>query len=196
MASYLIRRFFLMLLTLFGISVLVFVMLRLVPGNIADILFDAAGLIDTADKAKLEHDLGIDRPIVIQYAHWVERAGARRSRLFLRLGEAGAAGDRAAHPDHRQARRARARVLDAVRRAARRHQRGAAELGARLCAARGQPERTVDAVVLARAADPDGLRRLVRLDPDLHRPAGRLLERAAVSTASRPRRSASAPRRW
>ena len=71
MAGYLIRRFFLMLLTLFGISVLVFVMLRLVPGNIADILFDAAGLIDTADKAKLEHDLGIDRPIVIQYAQWV-----------------------------------------------------------------------------------------------------------------------------
>lgn len=72
MASYLIRRFSLMLVTLFGISVLVFVMLRLVPGNIADILFDAAGLIDTADKAKLEHDLGIDRPIVIQYAQWVD----------------------------------------------------------------------------------------------------------------------------
>jgi peptide/nickel transport system permease protein len=70
-AGYLIRRFGLMLVTLFGISVLVFVMLRLVPGNIADILFDAAGLIDTADKAKLEHDLGIDQPIVIQYAHWV-----------------------------------------------------------------------------------------------------------------------------
>jgi peptide/nickel transport system permease protein len=70
-AGYLIRRFLLMLLTLFGISVLVFVMLRLVPGNIADILFDAAGLIDTADKAKLEHDLGIDQPIVVQYAEWV-----------------------------------------------------------------------------------------------------------------------------
>ena len=71
MAGYLIRRFFLMLVTLFGISVLVFVMLRLVPGNIADILFDAAGLIDTADKAKLEHDLGIDRPIIVQYGNWV-----------------------------------------------------------------------------------------------------------------------------
>jgi len=71
LAGYLIRRFFLMLVTLFGISVLVFVMLRLVPGNIADILFDAAGLIDTADKAKLEHDLGIDRPIIVQYGNWV-----------------------------------------------------------------------------------------------------------------------------
>jgi peptide/nickel transport system permease protein len=71
LGAYLIRRFGLMLVTLFGISVLVFVMLRLVPGNIADILFDAAGLIDTADKARLEHDLGIDRPIVVQYAQWM-----------------------------------------------------------------------------------------------------------------------------
>jgi peptide/nickel transport system permease protein len=68
---YLIRRFFLMLLTLFGISVLIFVMLRLVPGNIADILFDAAGMIDTAEKAKLEKELGLDRPIAIQYFDWI-----------------------------------------------------------------------------------------------------------------------------
>jgi len=69
--TYLIRRFFLMLLTLFGISVLVFVMLRLVPGNIADILFDSAGMIDVSEKAKLEHDLGLDKPIVIQYVDWI-----------------------------------------------------------------------------------------------------------------------------
>ncbi|HEX5507237.1 MAG TPA: ABC transporter permease [Pseudolabrys sp.] len=71
LGAYLIRRFFLMLLTLFGISVLIFVMLRMVPGNIADILFDAAGLIDSADKVKLEHDLGLDKPIVIQYVDWI-----------------------------------------------------------------------------------------------------------------------------
>ena len=46
MAAYLIRRFLLMLLTLFGISVLIFVLLRIVPGNIADILFAAAGFIN------------------------------------------------------------------------------------------------------------------------------------------------------
>jgi len=71
LGSYLIRRFFLMLLTLFGISVLVFTMLRVVPGNIADILFDAAGMIDTAEKGKLETELGLDKPIVVQYAHWI-----------------------------------------------------------------------------------------------------------------------------
>jgi peptide/nickel transport system permease protein len=60
-----------MLLTLFGISVLVFVMLRLVPGNIADIVFNAAGMIDVAEKAKLEKELGLDRPIAVQYVEWV-----------------------------------------------------------------------------------------------------------------------------
>jgi peptide/nickel transport system permease protein len=71
LGSYLIRRFFLMLLTLFGISVLVFTMLRVVPGNIADILFDAAGMIDTAEKGKLEKELGLDRPIAVQYVQWI-----------------------------------------------------------------------------------------------------------------------------
>src|SRR6478752_10182972 len=60
-----------MLLTLFGISVLIFTMLRLVPGNIADIVFNAAGMIDVAEKAKLEKELGLDRPIVVQYVQWV-----------------------------------------------------------------------------------------------------------------------------
>jgi peptide/nickel transport system permease protein len=46
-------------------------MLRLVPGNIADILFDAAGMIDTAEKANLEKQLGLDRPIAIQYVDWI-----------------------------------------------------------------------------------------------------------------------------
>ena len=62
---------FLMLLTLFGISVLIFTMLRLVPGNIADIVFNAAGMIDVAEKAKLEKELGLDRPIAVQYVQWV-----------------------------------------------------------------------------------------------------------------------------
>jgi peptide/nickel transport system permease protein len=60
-----------MLLTLFGISVLIFTMLRLVPGNIADIVFNAAGMIDVAEKAKLEKELGLDQPIAVQYVQWI-----------------------------------------------------------------------------------------------------------------------------
>ncbi|MCC7347593.1 MAG: ABC transporter permease, partial [Variibacter sp.] len=71
MISYMVRRFLLMLLTLFGVSVLIFVMLRLVPGNIADILFDAAGMINVEEKARIEKELGLDQPIAVQYGRWI-----------------------------------------------------------------------------------------------------------------------------
>lgn len=66
-----IRRFLLMILTLFGMSVLIFVMLRVVPGNIVDILFDSAGMVNPDDKKRLEQELGLDRPIVTQYVSWI-----------------------------------------------------------------------------------------------------------------------------
>ena len=71
MAAYVIRRTLLMLLTLVGMSILIFVLLRLVPGNIADILFDSAGFIDPAEKAQIEAELGLDQPIWRQYLAWV-----------------------------------------------------------------------------------------------------------------------------
>src|SRR3954452_11334203 len=71
MAAYILQRLLLMVLTLFGVSVAIFVLLRIVPGNIADILFDSAGLIDPAEKAKIVSDLGLDRPIPVQYAQWI-----------------------------------------------------------------------------------------------------------------------------
>ena len=71
MAAYLVRRFGLMLVTLFGISVVIFCLLRLTPGNIADILFDAGGFVDQADKARIEHSLGLDKSIPVQYAVWM-----------------------------------------------------------------------------------------------------------------------------
>src|ERR1700748_160180 len=60
-----------MILNLIGISTVTFSVLRVVPGNIVDILFDAAGFVDPADKANLERELGIDQPLVFQYLHWI-----------------------------------------------------------------------------------------------------------------------------
>lgn len=71
MGAYLTRRFLLMVLTLFGMSVLIFVMLRLVPGNVADILVDSAGIADPKEKAKIIAELGLDRPIFDQYLQWI-----------------------------------------------------------------------------------------------------------------------------
>jgi len=69
--AYIVRRLALMLVTLMGISIIIFVLLRVVPGNIVDILFDAAGFVDPADKANLERELGLNQPIAIQYLQWV-----------------------------------------------------------------------------------------------------------------------------
>ena len=65
------KRFLLMLLTLIGISIIIFVLLRLMPGNIADIMFDSAGFVDPAEKAQIEKELGLDLPIPVQYFHWI-----------------------------------------------------------------------------------------------------------------------------
>ena len=71
MIQYTLRRLGLMAVTLFGVSVAIFVLLRIVPGNIADILFDSAGMIDPAEKQQIVKDLGLDLPLVTQYAHWI-----------------------------------------------------------------------------------------------------------------------------
>ena len=71
MGAYLVRRLALMVLTLFGMSVVIFVLLRIVPGNIADILFDSAGMVDPVEKAKIVAELGLDQPIVTQYVKWM-----------------------------------------------------------------------------------------------------------------------------
>src|SRR6185437_14357467 len=71
MLSYVIQRLLLMVLTLFGVSVAIFLLLRIVPGNIADILFDSAGMIDPAEKQKIVADLGLDKPLPVQYGQWI-----------------------------------------------------------------------------------------------------------------------------
>ena len=71
LGAYVIRRFFLMLLTLFGISVIIFVLLRVMPGNIVDVLYDAAGYVNPREKAKIEAELGLDKPLAVQYATWI-----------------------------------------------------------------------------------------------------------------------------
>jgi len=71
LGTYLVKRFLLMLLTLIGISIIIFVLLRLMPGNIADIMFDSAGFVDPAEKAQIEKELGLDLPIPVQYFHWI-----------------------------------------------------------------------------------------------------------------------------
>ncbi len=57
------RRLALAALTLGGMSIAIFVLLRLAPGNIADLLFQSAGYVDPAQKQRIAHELQLDRPV-------------------------------------------------------------------------------------------------------------------------------------
>lgn len=45
--------------------------MRLVPGNVADILFEASGFTDLAEKANIERELGLDLPLWQRYLSWI-----------------------------------------------------------------------------------------------------------------------------
>lgn len=71
MHIYLLQRLITAFLTLFGMSVVIFVLLRLVPGNIVDILFSSAGFVNPAAKEEIARELGLDQPIPVQYGRWL-----------------------------------------------------------------------------------------------------------------------------
>ena len=71
MRAYVVKRLLIAGVTLLGMSVLIFVLMRLAPGNITDIIFESAGYVDEADRKRLEAELGIDAPVAVQYTRWL-----------------------------------------------------------------------------------------------------------------------------
>ena len=72
MHRYLIRRLLLIIPTLFIISIIVFFMLQLLPGNIVDsVMQRAVRSGGTVDREALERALGLDVPMHVQYGRWI-----------------------------------------------------------------------------------------------------------------------------
>lgn len=71
MTIYLMRRLGIMLVTLVGVSVLIFILMRAIPGSVVDVMFDTTEFVDPVQKAQIEEDLGLDKPLVGQYFKWV-----------------------------------------------------------------------------------------------------------------------------
>jgi peptide/nickel transport system permease protein len=58
-------------LTLAGLTVLVFLMLRLIPGTVVEQMIGADAVVSPAMVAELKRFFGLDQPWHVQYAHWV-----------------------------------------------------------------------------------------------------------------------------
>jgi len=71
--SYVAQRLGIGVLTLFGMSVVIFVLLRLAPGNIVDILFSTGGYVNPSERLAIERELGLDKPIWAQYVDWLRQ---------------------------------------------------------------------------------------------------------------------------
>jgi peptide/nickel transport system permease protein len=68
-SRYLVRRLLLLVPTLVGVTIVVFVLVRLLPGDAASLqLQDAKS--SAADEAALRAQLGLDKPIYLQYMDW------------------------------------------------------------------------------------------------------------------------------
>jgi peptide/nickel transport system permease protein len=71
--NYLAQRLAIAVLTLLGMSIVIFVLLRLAPGDIVDILFSTAGYVNESEKQAILKELGMDRPYWVQYLEWLRQ---------------------------------------------------------------------------------------------------------------------------
>jgi len=74
-ARYVVVRLYSMAATLVGLSVLVFLMLRLVPGTVVEQLIGADAVASPAMVAELKRFFGLDQPWWRQYGRWVGALG-------------------------------------------------------------------------------------------------------------------------
>jgi peptide/nickel transport system permease protein len=71
--TYVAQRLGIAVLTLLGMSMVIFVLLRLAPGDIVDILFSTAGYVSPSEKQAIMKELGMDRPYWVQYLDWLRQ---------------------------------------------------------------------------------------------------------------------------
>ena len=70
---YLLRRLVLIIPVLFGVSVIVFTIMHVIPGDPVRLMFAGTGA--TAEQIQaMRHALGLDRPLPVQYVNYVSRA--------------------------------------------------------------------------------------------------------------------------
>src|SRR5437588_8927596 len=72
MATYLIRRVLLLVPVMIGISAIVFGLSHLIPGDTVTVLLGQEAT--PAESARLRALLGLDKPLPVQYALWLQRA--------------------------------------------------------------------------------------------------------------------------
>lgn len=72
MLGLIIRRLLSLIPVLLFVSIIVFVIMRLIPGDPIDVMYGTEGISDEV-RRELEHKLGLDQHIALQYLYWLGR---------------------------------------------------------------------------------------------------------------------------
>ena len=73
MLTYTIRRFVYLIPVLFVLTVVVFLFIQLLPGDIIDIMIGEEDIEDPEIRIALTKELGLDQPLYLQYEEWIGR---------------------------------------------------------------------------------------------------------------------------
>jgi peptide/nickel transport system permease protein len=87
MWQYLVRRLLSTLLTLFGVSILVFLMLQLIPGTVVEQIMGIDAMVTKETVDSLRAFFGLDQPIHIQYLHWIQDVARGNLGISWRTGK-------------------------------------------------------------------------------------------------------------
>ena len=72
MGTYLAKRLLLIVPTLLGVASLVFVIMRVIPGDVALLILGGdGGNIDQAQLVAMHRQLGLDQPLLVQFGTWL-----------------------------------------------------------------------------------------------------------------------------
>ena len=72
MRTYVIRRILLVVPTLFLVTIIVFAVVRMIPGDVIDVIMASMPELGTSvDRERIEQMLGLDLPVHVQYARWI-----------------------------------------------------------------------------------------------------------------------------
>ena len=74
MASYILQRLFFGALTVIGVSIVVFIIMRILPGDPLVAIFGADGFTRLTDEQRANYmaDLGLSAPLPVQYLNWMK----------------------------------------------------------------------------------------------------------------------------
>jgi len=73
MGRYLLRRLLLLIPVVLGVTFLTFTLIRFVPGDIVTSMMGVTAANDQELRQQILHELGLDRPLLEQYAWWLGR---------------------------------------------------------------------------------------------------------------------------